>query len=164
MAKDSSVTLEREERTLEFANQVGRNNNHSNNKISSNIFKLWLIYGLIHLFLEICEDKGKIGAKDDFGLDCNKYLMEPSFCKLGDKYKNEDLDANKDCCGCGGGTIPTGKNIFLMITSSKAKLDINIKFISYNIVISIHLIKESNTWFFFRTYLILNANRFEIVI
>ena len=57
------------------------------------------------LFLSAtCEDTNK-GAKDKLELACNQY-EGLDICDRSDELKDEDFEAKKMCCACGGGSVP----------------------------------------------------------
>jgi len=52
----------------------------------------------------ICEDTNRY-AKDKLELTCNHYEML-DICGRSDELKDEDFEAEKMCCACGGGSVP----------------------------------------------------------
>ena len=57
-----------------------------------------------YLLSATCEDTTK-GAKDKLKLTCNQYEYL-DICGRSDKLKDEDFEAKKMCCACGGGSVP----------------------------------------------------------
>ena len=59
------------------------------------------------IFLETCQDTNK-DAVDKSGMDCNGYKFW-NLCSQSDKGKDDNFEAKKMCCACGGGSVPKGK-------------------------------------------------------
>ena len=56
------------------------------------------------IFLESCDDTNK----DAVGLDCKGYEFW-NLCSQSDKGKDDDFEAKRMCCVCGGGSVRKGK-------------------------------------------------------
>ena len=59
-------------------------------------------------------------TKDRMDLDCHHYTIGAAQCSDSDKHKDEDFEAKKDCCKCGGGTVPKGishQNVYFSLES-----------------------------------------------
>ena len=59
------------------------------------------------IFLESCDDTNK-DAVDKTGLDCKGYEFW-NLCSQSDKGKDDDFEAKRMCCICGGGSVRKGK-------------------------------------------------------
>ena len=57
-----------------------------------------------YLLSAICEDTNRY-AKDKLELTCNHYEIL-DICGRSDELKDEDFEAEKMCCACGGGSVP----------------------------------------------------------
>ena len=57
-------------------------------------------------YLGKCKNIDQGGEKDKNELDCSHYEIIPGKCEDSEITKDEDFDAKKNCCFCGGGTIP----------------------------------------------------------
>ena len=54
--------------------------------------------------LATCDDTSK-DAVDKLELNCNQY-EGLDICDRSDELKDEDFEAKKMCCACGGGSVP----------------------------------------------------------
>ena len=54
--------------------------------------------------LEKCDDTSN-EAVDTLELNCNQYAGL-DICDRSDELKDEDFEAKKMCCACGGGSVP----------------------------------------------------------
>ena len=78
--------------------------------------------GFMHLiiFSVKCENTNSrdgVPTKDRMDLDCHHYSIGAAQCSNSDKHKDEDFEAKKDCCKCGGGSAPKGLKLSNSIIS-----------------------------------------------
>ena len=69
---------------------------------------------IILFFSDQCEDtniRDGVTTSDKMDLDCHHYKNGAADCKNSDIHKDEDFEAKRDCCACGGGTIKRGMTL-----------------------------------------------------